>query len=224
MPSHWIFLSWPLQDTAPAFGGGQGFTTQVDKNMARGDSCNTSHWRLSNHTGTHIDFPRHFSLSGPNLDSYAAGFFVFQRVHLTDIAVLPADRVIRPADLNLSGVDMQTELLLVRTGEGRYRHEPRYWQNNVGFHPDVAGHLRAALPDLRVLGFDSISLSAYTQRELGRRAHAAFLNHAQPILPLEDLDLRDLESSGGIIRVVVAPLRVAGADGAPCTVMAELEG
>jgi kynurenine formamidase len=66
---------------------------------------------------------------------------------------------------------------------------------------------------------DLISVSSYSNRSEGRKAHHAFLNPAEgePVLLIEDmkLDVFDL-----IFKVIVAPLRIEKADGAPCTVMA----
>ena len=69
---------------------------------------------------------------------------------------------------------------------------------------------------------DLISVSSYSNRNEGRKAHHAFLNseEGEPILLIEDmkLDVFDL-----ISKVIVAPLRIEKADGTPCTVMAYTE-
>jgi kynurenine formamidase len=64
--SQWKYLSHPLHPGAPAYGGGNAFLDEPDKQMSQGDSCNTRKWHLSNHMGTHIDFPRHFAANGPD--------------------------------------------------------------------------------------------------------------------------------------------------------------
>jgi len=40
-------------------------------------------------------------------------------------------------------------------------------------------------------GFDSISVSSFQNRMVGREAHRAFLDPKAPILLLEDIDLRE---------------------------------
>lgn len=222
MKTNWIYLSFPLNSTTPTYGGGQGFFEKKDKQMHRGDSCNTSQWSFSSHTGTHIDFPRHFAATGPAMDAYPPEFFMFETVFLADISVCKPGQIITPESLNLSKAPQQTDLLLIKTGFGAYRTDAVYWQENPGFHPDMAVYLRQHLPSVRVMGFDSISLSSFANRGLGRLAHTSFLDHDQPILLLEDMNLEGLTDAGRLRRVIVAPVWVTGADGAPCTVFGEL--
>jgi kynurenine formamidase len=64
-----------------------------------------------------------------------------------------------------------------------------------------------------------ISISSYTNREEGRKAHHAFLNpqEGEPILLIEDMKL---DIDGPFDKVIVAPLLIDKTDGAPCTVIA----
>jgi kynurenine formamidase len=71
-------------------------------------------------------------------------------------------------------------------------------------------------------GLDSISLSSFTHRETGHEAHKAFLDHPNPILLLEDMDLSAIDNSVKLKQVIVSPLRVEDADGTLCTVFANI--
>ena len=95
-------------------------------------------------------------------------------------------------------------------------------QKIITFSPNFAVALRSCFPELRVLGFDSISLSSFAHRKIGREAHKTFLDHHRPILLLEDMDLCMVDNIITLKQVIVAPLRVDGADGAPCTVFANI--
>lgn len=189
--------------------------------MDDGDSCNTSKWTLANHMGTHIDFPGHSINDGQNLNDYPADFFIFEHVQVIFVNPEPA-QIISPQELHLNNIPPKTELLLIKTGYGACRNEPVYWQQNPGFSPELATHLRERFPSLRIMGFDSISLSSFAHREIGKRAHKEFLASPQPILPLEDMDLGCVSEAAVFEQVIVAPLRVAGADGTPCTVFAKM--
>lgn len=223
MKKNWIYLSYPLRPGIPAYGGGQGFTKHKDKQIETGDSCNTSQWAISSHIGTHLDFPRHFSGHGSTLDDYEPGFFLFCRIHIADLSNVEPGMIIGPGQLDLALVPEDTELLIIKTGFGTFRDKELYWQQNPGFHPDLADYFRENLKDLRIMGFDSISLSSFANRDLGRRAHRAFLAHDRPILPLEDMDLTRVHITTKINLAIIAPLLVSGADGAPCTVIARME-
>ena len=223
MSNCWVSLSHPLDENTPAYGGGKSLRRTADKDMTRGDSCNTSTWTFSNHLGTHLDFPRHFAVHGWTMDDYALDSFIFNRVGIVDLGELNGGRIISWQDLEPANLPEGIELLLVKTGFCYKRGMPIYWQENPGFSPDLAECLREAFPALRVLGFDSISLSSFSHRDLGRQAHKRFLDHQRPILPLEDMDLSRLGSSSLIKQVIVAPWMVRGADAVPCTVMAEMQ-
>lgn len=221
MNRKWIYLSYLIHPEAPAYGGNQAFFDEADKQMGKGDSCNTRLWRMSNHMGTHIDFPRHFSIEGKTLDDYPASFWFFDRITIIFTDPVEHGKILTTKDLNLSTVSADVELLLIKTGFCDLRENPVYWQSNPGLHPDVAQSLRRNFRHLRVIGFDLISLSSFVNRAIGRQAHKAFLDHSKPILLLEDMDLTGINENSMVKQVVIAPIRVKNTDAAPCTVLAE---
>lgn len=221
MEKSWVFLSYPIHVKAPAYGGRPGFHSQRDKNMDNGDSCNTSKWILSSHMGTHLDFPRHFINNGPSLHDYSADFFIFHHIHVIFINPKPA-QIIGSHEIHLNDAPLETEFILIKTGYGAYRGDPEYWCQNPGFSPELASHLRKKLPRLRMIGFDCISLSSFAHRETGKKAHQKFLASPNPILPLEDMDLDPISKTTLPEQIIVAPVQVAGTDGAPCTVLAKM--
>ena len=113
----------------------------------------------------------------------------------------------------------ETDLLLIKTGYSAYRGTNRYTLTPPGLSADLAPFLRMNLPKLRCIGMDLISISSYNNREEGRRAHHAFLNpfEGDPILLIEDMKL---DTNGPFEKIIVAPILIDDADGAPCTVLA----
>ena len=222
MNSKWIYLSYLIHPEAPAYGGNQAFFDEPDKQMEKGDSCNTRLWRMSNHMGTHIDFPRHFSIEGKTLNDFPASFWFFDKIKIIFTDPVEPGKILTTKDLNLSTVPTDVELLLIKTGFCNLRENPIYWQSNPGLHPELATRLCQDFPRLKVIGFDFISLSSFVNKELGRQAHKAFLDTHKPILLLEDMDLKELDTNAKIIQIVVAPLRVKDSDASPCTVLAEV--
>lgn len=81
----WIYLSHLLDSQTPIYGGGEGLQAVQVRSVAQGESCNCSLWTLSNHLGTHIDFPLHFTETGSGMDDYSADFWRFRRVQLCEI-------------------------------------------------------------------------------------------------------------------------------------------
>jgi len=222
MKKNWRYLSYPLSPETPAYAGGQGFFTRPDKQMATGDSCNTQIWEMPNHIGTHVDVPRHFSEAGSTIDAYPADFWVFDHPWILDISPVAPEILITPEHLDLSKVSHETDILLLRTGFFRFRGQDEYWRYSPGVSPDIADMLRQRLPSVRAIGFDLISVSSLAHREIGRKAHQAFLDHAQPILLIEDMDLSFGNPDDFFSKIIVAPLQVEGSDGSLCTVLGKM--
>jgi kynurenine formamidase len=220
--SRWLYLSYPLHAATPAYGGGASFSALAVRSLARGDACNGALWTLPNHLGTHLDFPRHFVPDGKTWTDYPPEHWIFRRVCLLDISPLAPGARVTPDGLDAGAIARDAELLLIKTGCSAWRDTPAYWQQNPAFTPGLASVLRERCPRLRVVGIDTISLSSWTDRALGREAHAAFLDHARPLLLLEDMDLAGVTPATAFLQVVAAPLPVADADAAPCAVLAEV--
>ena len=222
--SKWVYLSYPLSRKTPAYGGGDSIKIRQEKNIEHGDSCNTQHWSLSNHLGTHIDFPRHFVQAGKTSNDYSPEFWIFHSPFILVISAVEPGVIIEPDAVDMDTVPDDTDLLVIKTGFCHFREKNIYWKNNPGFASALAFFLRKHFPHLRVFGFDSISLSSFVHRNTGHEAHKAFLGHPNPILLLEDMDLSAIDNSTKLKQVVVSPLLVEDADGAPCTVFANIVG
>jgi kynurenine formamidase len=153
------------------------------------------------------------------LDDYPAAYFIFRRPALLEIP-LSAGRYLTAADLALSRPGPGADLILIRTG---FPYDgDGYWRDNPGLDPTAAEFLKNLAPPPRAVGLDFISVNRWPDRTPGRAAHKILL--AEPeVLIIEDMDLSPLAGQGGRLRrVTAAPLRVAGADGAPAVVLGEL--
>ncbi|SNB47006.1 cyclase family protein [Geobacter sp. DSM 9736] len=213
-----ILLSWPIRPGMPAYPGTPPVVINNERSMANGDSCNTSIVTLSSHSGTHIDFPRHFDPRGNTLSDYSAVDFIFRSPLLVDCHKGPGEGITAD-DLAELRKHPETDLLLIRTCFQRFRDTAPevYCSNGPWLTPGAAGWLRQEFCSLRALGIDCISVASPFKREEGRRTHRTLLATSvkMPLLIIEDMCLpcecRKLKS------VIVAPLLISGADGAPCT-------
>ncbi|MCO4783357.1 MAG: cyclase family protein [Candidatus Cloacimonetes bacterium] len=213
-----IRLSWTLNEKTPAYGNGDSLSLKTVKCMHAGDSCNTLQLSLSNHLGTHIDLPFHFDPKGQTLNDYPNDFFYFKNVQLETITKEDGELICKK-DLQSIQADKDCEILLINTGWAKKRHLKSYMMSPPGVHENCADYLRDSFPKLRVLGFDFISLSSFTNRTMGRKSHKAFLAHQRPICILEDMDLRDVKE---IDNLLISPLMIDYADGTPVTVWANI--
>ena len=216
------YLSYYISNETPLYGNGKGIHFSPDKEMIKGDSCNTINLAFPNHSGTHIDFPYHFNPAGKTINDYPAEYWQFDYVETIDLSGKVDDNQIIGPELFIGRGNKKTELLLIKTGYGAYRSTDRYTLTPPGLSANLAPFLRTNFPQLRCIGMDLISISSYSNREEGRKAHHAFLNphEGEPILLIEDMKL-DIKCP--FSKVIVAPLLIDKADGTPCTVLAYTE-
>lgn len=219
-----VYLSYILDDNTPSYGNRNKFITTKKSDISRGDVANDTTVETTVHIGTHIDMPYHFFEDGQTIEDFDIDFFNFENILFIEIN--PKDLIIKNELLNkLEEIENKEiyELLIVKTGICNSRDNKEFWESNFGFDPSIAEYLRELFPNIRVLGFDSISVSSFQNRILGREAHKAFLDPKSPILLLEDMDLTNVDRNTKFKKVIIAPLRIIKCDGLPCTVIAEIK-
>ncbi len=218
----WIFLSYEMSENLSGYGGGERIKIKKARQMCCGDTSNNTEFGMPTHFGTHMDFPFHFSTKGKTASEYSAADFVFQHIFIQELDLRDrSDKLINAQDL-LPTYPSDTDLLIIKTFYSHLRDEEDYWKNGPGFSPEVAPALKLSMPKLKAIAFDSISLTNFQNRELGRIAHKAFLME-QNLLIIEDLNLKEVNQKNKFKQIIVSPLRMKDADGAPVTILAERE-
>lgn len=223
MNESWIYLSHKWGPSCPTYGNGPRIEVKQNRCISSGDTCNSISFTAQNHIGSHFDFPKHFDRNGAKCDDYAPEFFVHQRIALFWLDLNPGE-IIEPSMLiaQADKCDPSSTLALLRTGASSYRNSEYYWKNGPAVGTGVADLLRKKFVNLTTFGIDSISISSFSSRELGRVVHREFLcDSVRPILLIEDLCLEHLNGNAPI-ECVSLPLRIEDADGAPCTVIAKV--
>lgn len=209
-----VFLSHQIHSRIPVYAAGVPVTLKKVKSIKNGDSCNTMSWSFSNHSGTHLEMPRHFCDEGACVSQLRAKDLVFTDIGLVRLNNVGAGHKIKGRDLK--GV-LDCQLLLIKTGFERYRKDPVYWQDSPFLDISAVKALRKNCPSLKAVGIDVISVSNLKNRQLGRQVHKALLVE-EHIMLIEDMRLSGLKKAPAC--VIALPLLVKGADASPCTVIA----
>lgn len=206
-----ITLSYFLNKRTPLYGG-QKDVIEINQitSINNGDTANTLRVSFPNHVGTQIDFPYHFCSEGKKSDEYDPAFWIFKHVGFIECLVEQVEKKIvsLPEDI---------ELLILKTGFGSKRDREEYWSQQPVIEAKYAKLLRARFPNLRAFGFDMISLTSKLDRAEGKKAHIEFLVR-NDILIIEDMKLDGLSRCPDT--VIVSPLQISEADGAPCNIIA----
>lgn len=217
----YIRLSYNITVNTPLYPGTQPMVIENVKEISKGDHCNTSLLILSNHTGTHIDGPKHFLDSGRTISEYSLEELVFKSPILFNCPK-GINEVIKIDDLGGLTGSIDPDVIFIRTGFYRYRSNIHtYCYKNPFLSPDAAEYLRNNFPTIKAIGIDCISISSFGSREEGRETHKILLKEdgfkGGPILLIEDLyipfELTRLDE------VIVSPIFIEGIDSVPCTVI-----
>ena len=214
----YVYLSYFLNSETIVYGGNKGVKIEKITDIDSGDTANTKRIILHNHSGTHIDFPNHFISDGKVSSDYNAEFWIFNNPHIIKLSTSENEII----DLNndiLNKVPTETDFLIINTGFNKFRNKKIFWNNNPGFSPQSATALKSRCPNIRVLGMDTISLSSYQNRELGRLSHREFLG-LNDVLIVEDMNINHLVETPK--KIMCIPLLIENLDGCPVTIIAEL--
>ena len=218
-----IFLSYILDENTPTYGNRNKFEQIKKSDMSKGDVANDTFISTTVHIGTHIDMPYHFYEDGQTIEDFDASFWFFKNpliIEIEESELIIKDKLIKKL-LHVENIGY--DILIVKTSICDIRKKSKFWEHNYGFHPDIYDFLNDKYSTIRVIGFDSISVSSIQYRVLGRESHNRFLNPKKPILLLEDMDLRKIDKDTKLKEIIVSPLRIAKCDGLPCTVFGILD-
>jgi len=219
-----LYLSYILDKDTPTYGNRNKFVCEKKSDISKGDVANDSSLNTTVHIGTHIDMPYHFFENGQTIEDFDINYFSSN--HILFIDLTPQNIIIQHELIEvLENIEnkLKYEFLIIKTGICERRETEEFWKSNYGFDPSVANYLREYFPNIRIIGFDSISVSSFENRMLGREAHRAFLDPQNPLLILEDMDLSTLSEQTTILQMDIVPLRISKCDGLPCTVLAEIK-
>jgi len=218
-----MYLSYILDENTPTYGNRNKFICEKKSDIRKGDVANDSSIDTTVHIGTHIDMPYHFFENGQTIEDFDIEFFSFENVLFIDMIpesiIIKNDLISKLQKINNKEI---YEILIIKTGICDKRDDEEFWKSNYGFDPSVAKYLKDSFQNIRIIGFDSISVSSFANRMLGRESHRTFLDPKHPILLLEDMDLRYLNENTKIDKLTIAPFRISKCDGLPCTVIAEI--
>lgn len=139
-----------------------------------GVGANTSTINFSNnHLRTHLDTPFHYCMDGKKVSEYMANDFYYTKVAVVKCPCNEA-KLIQRKDIDLDDVPEDLEFLLIDFYYEQYRNQDKYHNDNPGLIGSLADALRLEFKNLKIIGFDSISLTSWKYRPEGRVGHRAF--------------------------------------------------
>ncbi len=187
------------------------------------DGANVQILRVANHTGTHVDSPRHVVEGALAITDFRPEEFVFTRPAVIDFR-LPDATVVMPGHLAPHIEQIRdADMALFRFGYGGIRRtDPKRFSTQCpGLAIESARWLRQNCPGLRALGLDVPSVAVIAHLESTMAAHHELLaGDGRRFLIIEEMNLD--QNLDNLIEVRVNPWLVQGMDSGPCSIVGVL--
>ncbi|MHB1527406.1 MAG: cyclase family protein [Candidatus Dormibacteria bacterium] len=208
-----VDLTHTYEDSMPLMAG-IARPTFRDIALVAEDGYSMSEYSFINHSGTHIDAPSHQIAGGATLDEIPLERLVTDAFVVDLKAHVPGP--VSAGDLKdyLPRV-RRNDIVLFCSGNSDNWGSESYWHGWC--YPDASA--TAALIELEVSGVGLDGPSADPVESQTYDLHRLWLSSGRFILE----NLADLRSLPERCRIVVAPLKVRGANGAPARVLAFLD-
>jgi arylformamidase len=203
----WIDITVALRDGMVHWPGDPECQIKKAVSMDDGAVCNLTHLSMSAHTATHMDAPRHFIKDGQTmeqmpLDAVIGGCRVIQ---------LTARDQITPDHLRPHQLRRGERILFKTKNSAQCWKSDEFDKNFVSIRQDAAAYL--AERGVRTVGVDYLSIGGYEKD--GVETHQIMLGGG--IWVIEGLNLTAIKP--GRYQMICLPLKIHGADGAPCRVV-----
>jgi arylformamidase len=190
-------LKWPDGTEPPS----QEFVTHTNN----GDPATVSEWKMSSHTGTHMDARMHFIPSGWTMEALGLSRSVgpCRLVDLTHV-----EGHVGRADLEAAEVAGQVRLLLkTRNSDGWLMQREEFEEGYSAISREAAEYLVEI--GVETIGVDYLSVEPFEDGEFN--THHTLLG--ADVVILEGLVLTEVEP--GEYFLACLPLKLAGSDGSP---------
>ncbi len=204
----YIDISVAIRPDLPVWKGDPAVSIVRASSIAAGDQANVTRLDMGAHTGTHVDAPLHFLDGRRPADQLELDVLIGPAW----VAEFDVPREISAVDLERAGIPAGTTRLLLKTSNScLWSQKPATFDENfIGISADGAQWL--VEQGVRLVGIDYLGIERYDTVPHGAPTHKTLLQ-AEAIL-LEGLNLSDVFP--GAYQLICLPVKIQGADGAPC--------
>ena len=205
-----IDLTHPFHDEMPVY---PGLASPSFRDLAEVEKHGyaISEYRFINHTGTHIDAPAHLVAGGASLDAIPLERLVTEAVTIDVSGRSPGPITVEELAPLATEVREHDVVLLFSDNARRYGSDA-YW---TGWsYPDEAASRLLIDRGVSAIGFDGPSADPVDSSTF--ELHHVWLGAGRLILE----NLTNLDALPPRTRIVIAPLKVSSANGAPVRVFA----
>jgi len=201
----WIDISVPIQNGMVHWPGDPAYESHLKKSIgdANNSPCNLTHMKMSAHTGTHMDAPRHFIDGGATMEALPIDAVMgpCRVIEISDPVAITA------SELEPHGLKRGDRILF------KTRNSEHSWKTNdfdedfVYITQEAARHITQHR--VMTVGVDYLSVGGY--KKDGIETHVELLR--AEVWIIEGLNLSGIKA--GEYDLACLPLKLVGSDGAP---------
>lgn len=204
-PSLFFNITGSISENSIVYAGDAPFSKTIISSCDHGDSCSLCTISMSNHLGTHIDFPAHFIPGGKTSSDFELSYFIGRAlvIEIPDhISIISAEHI--PDNLS------DSDFVFFKTRNSDLTH---YTEHYVA--PNSSAALALKNKKIKIVGIDYLSIDLFNNQTFP--VHQILLG--AEILILENLNLKNVPA--GVYQARIYPLQVQDIDGVPVTVSLE---
>lgn len=190
----------PIDEKTPTFPGDP--PIKIKRHTVKSNGYGKTFLDIHTHISTHIDAPSHMIEKGKTLSDFPLACFIGEAI-VIDV------RGQKRIECDLSHVK-KNDIVFLMTSHSDKAYDPDYFQNNPVIIEKTAQKL--VEKGIKIIGLDS-----FTPDNEPYAIHKIFLTH--DILIVENLVHLDT-LLGKKFTCFILPMKITGADGAPCRVVA----
>ena len=203
-----IDITIPITSSTPVWPGDPKPTVRQVSSIEAGDESNVTQIRMSVHTGTHIDAPKHFFKQGITIDQIPLSKLVGDALVVqivNEVNIITAE--VLSSHPQIDAIRCAKKILFRTKNSLLWQKYPaQFITEYVGI--DTSGAEFLATFDLDLIGIDYLSIAPFHDLNI---PHQILL--AKGVVLLEGIDLSQV--SDGIYRLMCLPLKITAVEGAP---------
>jgi arylformamidase len=200
----WIDISVLLQNGMACWSGDPELEITKIHDMKSGDGDSLTHISMCAHTGTHMDAPVHFIKSGKSIDKMplAAAIGKARVIEISDKECITVEEI-------RSQRILKGDRILFKTNNSRKKWNKKPFMKKF-VHLSTGAAQFLAERKVQTIGIDYLSIGGYEGNVTD--VHNIILKAG--IWVIEGLNLSNIKP--GDYKLICLPIKIAGADGAPC--------
>ena len=216
MTSKYYDITVPISQDMLIWPGDPKVTLRQVSSISKGADSNITQLRMSVHTGTHIDAPKHFLDDGNTIDRISLEQLIgpaFVMVLGEEVTLITEETITQHKDFDILS-DLKKVLFRTRNSKFWHNDSKTFREDYVGLDHSAA-QLLADLK-LELVGVDYLSIATFNETE---EPHKILLE--QGVVLLEGIDLTGVPQ--GSYELFCLPLLLQGCEGSPARVILKSE-